>query len=45
MEDSTFTFTYVSTRKDKITKCKDSKTQDAESLTLDQNGAAWRELR
>lgn len=45
MEDSTFTFTYISTRKDKITKCKDSKTQDAESLTLDQNGAAWRELR
>ena len=37
------TFTYVSRRKDKIAKCKDSKMQYAESLTLDQKGAAWRE--
>lgn len=33
-------FTYVSMRKDKTTKCKDSKTQDAERQT---QSAAWRE--
>lgn len=40
---SSATSTYVSRKKDKITKCKDSKKQYAESLTLDQKSAACRE--